>query len=113
MGFVYLAALLLASGCVLLVDRRFRLFFWHNPRRAAAVVGIGTGFFLVWDLVGIGAGIFARGDTEFMTGVLLAPELPVEELFFLAFLCLVTMVLYTGSVRVLDRRAGRAAPEAP
>jgi hypothetical protein len=43
-----------------------------------------------------------------MTGVLLAPELPVEELLFLIFLCWLTMNVYTGAVRLLERRRERA-----
>ena len=41
-----------------------------------------------------------------MTGILLAPELPLEEPLFLAFLCYLTMVLITGIERVLSKRAG-------
>jgi hypothetical protein len=38
-----------------------------------------------------------------MTGLMLAPELPLEELVFLLFLCELTMVLVLGAQRVLDR----------
>ena len=57
-------------------------------------MAIGLVFFLVWDLSGIGLGIFFRGETSFMTGLVIAPELPVEELFFLALLCYLTMNLF-------------------
>ena len=62
----------------------------------------------MWDAFGIGLGVFFRGETPFMTGVLLAPELPVEELLFLIFLCWLTMNVYTGAVRLLERRRERA-----
>jgi len=58
------------------------------------VLVVGVLFFLAWDLCGIGLGIFFRGETLFMTGLLLAPELPVEELFFLTLLCYLTMNLF-------------------
>ena len=35
------------------------------------------------------------------------PELPLEELVFLLFLCELTMVLVLGARRVLDRAEGR------
>jgi lycopene cyclase domain-containing protein len=108
MGFLYLAALAVALTGMVLLDRRFRLFFWNDPRRAAIVLLAGIVFFLVWDLFGIGLGIFFRGSTQFMTGVVVAPELPVEEVFFLTLLCYLTMNLYAAAERVLAARRPRA-----
>ncbi|MFK0004550.1 lycopene cyclase domain-containing protein [Paenarthrobacter sp. NPDC090520] len=105
MGFVYLAALLAGIGCMLLLDHRFRLFFWHDAKAAAIVTAVGLVFLLGWDLAGIGLGIFLRGEGAIATGILLAPELPLEEPVFLLFLVLCTMVLYTGARRILERRA--------
>ena len=39
MGVVYLAALLLSLGCMLLLDWRFRLFFWRDAVSAGTVLG--------------------------------------------------------------------------
>jgi lycopene cyclase domain-containing protein len=94
MPFLYLLALLVALTGMVLLDRRFRLFFWRDARRALIVMVIGLVFFLGWDLAGIGLGIFFRGETSFMTGVQLAPELPVEEPVFLVLLCYLAMNLY-------------------
>ena len=94
MGILYLAALAIALTGMVVLDRRFGLFFWSDARRAAIVLAIGVVFFIVWDLFGIGLGIFFRGETEFMTGLQLAPELPLEELFFLVLLCYLTMNTY-------------------
>lgn len=106
MGAVYLASLLLGIGCMLLLDRRFRLFFWHDAAAAGLVTAAGVGFLLLWDAAGIGAGVFLSGDSAISTGILLAPELPLEEPVFLLFLVLCTMVLYTGAARLI-RRPGR------
>ena len=105
MGALYLLFLLASIGCMILLDHRFRLFFFAAPWRAAAVLGTGLAFFLVWDLFGIGLDIFYRGETRFMLGVELAPHLPLEEAFFLAFLCYLTMVLF-GLLRVLAAHLG-------
>ncbi|MGO4689923.1 lycopene cyclase domain-containing protein [Glaciibacter sp. 2TAF33] len=113
MNFLYLGALLASLGAMVLLDRRYRLFFWAGPGRAVVVLGVGLVFFLAWDLFGIGLGIFRRGETEFMTGLHLAPELPLEELFFLVFLCYLTMNLVTGVYRALGRALGRAPRRAP
>jgi lycopene cyclase domain-containing protein len=94
MGFLYLGALLISLAGMVVLDLRFRLFFAVAPVRAAIVLALGIAFFVVWDLAGIGAGIFFRGNPGLLTGVQVAPELPLEELFFLALLCYLTMNLY-------------------
>lgn len=100
MSYLYLTVLLVSLCCLVLIDRRYRLFFWRAPARAGIVLAVGVAFFLAWDLAGIGLGIFARGGSAYLTGWMLAPELPVEELFFLAFLCYLTMILVTGAGRL-------------
>ena len=94
LGFTYLGALLVSIAGMTVLDRRFSLFYWRDARRATIVLVSGVAFFILWDLAGIGLGIFFRGETTFMTGWLLAPELPVEEFFFLTLLCYLTMNLY-------------------
>lgn len=100
----YLGALLVSIGGMAMIDRRFRLAFWYDARRSAWTVGIGVVGFLVWDLVGLALGIFARGDSPHMTGLLLAPELPVEEAFFLALLCYVGLLAWRWFDRVAAHR---------
>jgi lycopene cyclase domain-containing protein len=109
MGLLYLAALLVALTGMVMLDRRFRLFFWLDARRAAIVLAAGLVFFVAWDLLGIGLGIFFRGETSFMTGLQVAPELPVEELFFLTLLVYVTMNLYGAANRLVENHAGPGA----
>ncbi len=104
MTFLYLAALLVSLGCMAALDCRFRLFIWRSPRRALLTLALGLAFFVAWDAFGIGLQIFARGETSFMSGIVLAPEFPLEELFFLIFLCYLTMVVLTGADRVLTAR---------
>ena len=69
------------------------------------MLAVGLVFFLVWDLQGIRLGIFFRGETSFMTGWQWAPELPLEEPFFLLLLCYLTM-------NVFGFLAGRVAASA-
>ncbi|MFC8039710.1 lycopene cyclase domain-containing protein [Paenarthrobacter sp. NPDC057355] len=107
MGVLYLVSLLLGITCMLLLDHRFRLFFWQDAKAAAIVTAVGLLFFLCWDAAGIGLGIFLRGEGNIATGILLAPELPIEEPVFLLFLTLCTMVLYTGARRFLSRVPGK------
>jgi lycopene cyclase domain-containing protein len=91
---VYLLSLVFVLVCMALTDRRWKLFFWADARRAAVVFGFGFALFLVWDLVALHYELYERGRSELMTGIEVAPELPLEELFFVAFLPYVTMVLH-------------------
>jgi lycopene cyclase domain-containing protein len=112
-GFAYLGALAVALGGLATLDRRLRLVFWADARRAAVCVVVGVVFFLLWDLAGLGLGIFARGESPHMTGLLLAPELPVEELVFLTLLSYNALLAWRGLDRLASRRAARATTTAP
>jgi lycopene cyclase domain-containing protein len=116
MPVLYLLGLLVALTGMVVLDRRFTLFFWRDARRAAVVLVAGIVFFLVWDLFGIGLGVFFRGETSFMTGIQIARELPVEELFFLTLLCYLTMNLAAGVpliTRALRARSDGARAGSP
>lgn len=104
MSLVYLGILVVLLSCMVLVDRRWRLAFWRDARRASIVLVTGLLLLLVVDVIGIALGVFYRAQTWAMTGVLLAPELPLEEPFFLAFLVYLTMNL----VAALGRLPGRS-----
>ena len=98
--------LLVVVACALgvgLVDWRLRLALPLAPGRTLAAVGIGTAFFLVWDAFGIAAGVFVKGDSALLLGIDLAPQLPLEEPFFLAFLSYLALVVWAGALRVLGR----------
>ncbi len=102
--FAYLGALLVSTACMALLDHRFRLVFWCPATgRPAVALGIGVGFFLLWDLAAIASGHYHAGQSAGMTGLMLAPELPVEEIVFITFLSYLTLVLRGLVVQVLDR----------
>lgn len=102
----YALTLLVTTGCMALLDARFGLVLWCDRRRALVALAGGIAFFLLWDVLAISRGFYHRGDSPAMSGVLLAPELPVEELLFITFLCYTTLVLHALVAGVL-RRAGR------
>ena len=107
----YLAAILVSAAGIALLDRRWRLAAWSAPGRTAAAVAIGTAFFLAWDAVGIATGVFVKGDSSAFLGIDLAPHLPLEEVFFLAFLSYLALVLWSAAQRLLDRsRSGDSSP---
>lgn len=102
---IYLLAILASAGGIVALDARWRLAAWAAPGRTLAAVGIGTAFFLVWDAVGIATGVFVKGDSPLYLGIDLAPQLPIEEPFFLAFLCYLALVAWAAALRALRARA--------
>ena len=105
----YLLGLLFSIAGLLLLDRRYRLFYWNDARAALVVSIVGVGALLLTDVAGIALGLFFRGHGEFLTGVLLAPELPLEEPLFLWLLILCAMLAYSGAWRALTARAAAKA----
>lgn len=101
MGSFYLLALLGTIGCMVLCDWRWKLAFFLDTRRATIVSVILVAAFLVWDVLGIATGTFFRGSADYMTGILLGPEMPIEEPIFLFFLVYLLLNLTTGARKVV------------
>ncbi len=105
MSFLYLGALLISLAGIGLLDFRHKLaFFGGAVVRSSVIMVVSVSFFLVWDVVGIATGVFFRGGGPWMTGVLLGPELPLEELFFLMVLTYSTLVSYLWAGKALGAR---------
>ncbi len=92
----YLLILLALIACMGLLDAKYRLFVFAQPVPAIVALLGGTGMFLLWDVLAIDLGIFLHRESPLMTGVMLGDQLPLEEAFFLFFLCYQTMILVTG-----------------
>lgn len=107
LSLVYLTALVISLLGMGLIDRRHRLaLFAGKITQTLVSVGVGVVFFLIWDIVGIAQGVFFRGAGPYQTGILIGPELPLEEVFFLTLLCYVTLLAYLG----FQRRFSRSVP---
>ena len=102
----YLGTLLVALACMALLDHRWRLVLWADLRRAVVVLAVGEALFLVWDLLAVHLGFYRRGGTSLMTGVQIAPDVPLEEAFFVLFLCYSTLVLHRLFARLLFGHSG-------
>ena len=93
-SFFYLFALLISILGLAGIDKRQNLALFRYPLPTLISVAIAVVIFLIWDIVGIALGIFFRGSTIFLSGLLLGPELPLEELFFLVLLSYNTLLAY-------------------
>ena len=104
MQFAYLAGLIFSIIGLGLFDWRFKLGFSTNKKAAALATLLPLVFFLIWDGAGIALGIFFRGETSHLTGILVAPELPIEELFFLFLLNYTTLTIFITVKRIVAKR---------
>jgi lycopene cyclase domain-containing protein len=102
--FAYLAGLIFSIIGLGLFDWKFKLGFSTNRKAALLATLLPLIFFLVWDGAGIALGIFFRGETSHLTGLLIAPELPLEELFFLFLLNYTTLTIFITVKRILAKR---------
>lgn len=99
MMWLYLSGLLFSLAGLTAIDWRHKLAFWYDARRSALTISSAVLTFIVWDLLGIGLGIFYYGGSVLTLPLRLAPEFPVEEIFFLTLLCYVTLLIYRAVER--------------
>ena len=99
MNFIYLGSLLVSLAGLVALDRKHKLAFAKNPKAATIAIAIPYLLFVIWDAAGIALGIFFKGQSQFLTGIMIAPEFPLEELFFLALLCYTTLIASTWFAR--------------
>jgi len=94
MQWFYLVGLVIAISCLVLIDRRFKLAFFHNFKRTALTLAISIWLFIVWDIFGIKLGIFFHGGSAYTLPYRIIPEFPIEEVFFLFLLTYVALLIY-------------------
>lgn len=96
MSLIYLLGLLIGITGMAIIDHRFKLAFWYDKRRTLLTIGTAVAIFIIWDILGIAFGIFSHGQSAFSLPFTIAPEFPIEELFFLTLLCYCTLVIFRG-----------------
>lgn len=92
---LYLALLVFVLVCFGALDYKYKLVFFKDKIRAITVYAVSLFIFIIWDVLGIVLNIFFIGDTEFLTGILLGHEFPIEEIFFLTVLIYNPLIIYT------------------
>ena len=94
MQWFYLIGLVIAISCLVLIDRKFKLAFFHNFKRTALTLAISIWLFIVWDIFGIKLGIFFHGGSAYTLPYRIIPEFPIEEVFFLFLLTYIALLIY-------------------
>jgi len=93
----YLIALLVAIGGLAIIDARYKLAFWYQPIRTVKVLVVAMAVFIVWDALGILFRVFYHGNSAYSLTFVIAPQFPLEELFFLFLLNYTTLLIYRGT----------------
>ncbi|MEH6622749.1 MULTISPECIES: lycopene cyclase domain-containing protein [Dietzia] len=106
-GLAYLAVQVISFAGILVIDHRWKLAAFRAPAATALSVTAAVALLLTWDVLGVRSGVFFRGQTDFMTGLLVAPEIPLEEVVFLAFLSHLALVCATGVVTAVEHVSRR------
>lgn len=98
-SFYYLAGLLFSIVGLGLLDWRYKIAFFKNRKAASVATLIPLILFVIWDAAGISLGIFFRGQTSHLSGIMLAPEFPLEEIFFLFLLNYSALTIFSVFTR--------------
>ncbi|MGN7226744.1 lycopene cyclase domain-containing protein [Dietzia maris] len=106
-GLAYLAVQVISFAGIIVIDHRWKLAAFRAPAATALAVTAAVALLLTWDVLGVRSGVFFRGQTDFMTGLLVAPEIPLEEVVFLAFLSHLALVCATGVVTAIEHVSKR------
>lgn len=96
MHFFYILGVCIGISGLAIIDHRYKLAFWHNGRQTLKTIGTAMGVFIVWDVLGIILGIFFHGQSSYSLPFTIAPEFPLEELFFLFLLTYSALIIYRG-----------------
>jgi len=92
--YVYLLLLVVSIFGLNLADYRYKLAFYVDRKRTLLTIVISVIFFLIWDILGIIFDIFFIGESRYITGIEVLPEVPIEELFFLTLLCYTILLVW-------------------
>jgi lycopene cyclase domain-containing protein len=102
--------LLVMAACALItlpLEFAFRARVYRRPRRLLAALAVPIAIFVVWDVVAIARGHWDY-DPAYVTGWIIPPNLPVEELVFFVVIPICALLTYEAVSWILGRRA---APE--
>ena len=99
----YLLLLLMAIGCLGLLDRRFKLAYFYDRKRTVMTLMGAVLVFIAWDVLGIHLEIFRIGTSPYISGVQLGREFPLEEVFFLVLLTYNALLLWRAGDRLWPR----------
>lgn len=92
----YLLGLVVAITGIAIIDWRYKLAFWHDSKRTIFTVLTAMLIFTLWDFLNIFLEIFRHGKSPYQLAFTLAPQFPIEEVFFLILLSYCALVIYNG-----------------
>ena len=100
LAFSYISILVVSIIGLLVIDYQYKLAFFYDKTAAIVTIACSVLLFTIWDVLGIYFGVFFTGPSKYTIDLLLIPEFPIEEVFFLVLLSYVTLILY----RIFERK---------
>jgi len=99
MSVIYLISIIVTIISLGLIDWRYRLCFFKKPKATSIAILAVMAILLIWDFIGIDAGIFFSGQSEFMTGIYIARDVPIEELGLLFVIAYIPLIVHSLTSR--------------
>lgn len=100
MAGLYLGLLVFSIIGTTIIDARWKIALFDDPRRTILVLACSVAFFISWDISGIASGVFFKGESDLLIGWDIATEIPIEEVLFLTLLSHCAVLAF----RLVDRR---------
>lgn len=97
---LYLFLLLTSLSCLLFIDKRWKIAWYNSAQKTKRTILIGIIVFALWDVAGITLDIFFTGSKQYISGIFIAPDFPIEEIFFLTLLMYTALLTY----KLLERK---------
>ena len=91
---VYGLSLLGAIFCLGLIDYKHKYAWFKDRRRTLVTIIPAVVMFVLWDVAGIRLHVFASHSDTYRSGLLLGPNFPVEEIFFLTLLTYTALIIW-------------------
>lgn len=100
MSSYYLLFLIFSLSGLTILDYRFKLVWFDDWRRAIVALLPVYLLLVAWDLFGIAFKIFYMGQSKYMLGFEVLPNVPPEEFFFLGLLVYLPLLLWRFMTKV-------------
>lgn len=96
-SYLYLLLLVVSLTGLFTIDHRWKLVYFAHKKATLLSLLAGVVFFSLWDIAGVMLDIFFIGQTKYLSGLTLAPDFPLEELFFLLLLSYNALIVWAGA----------------
>lgn len=106
--FFYLGILCLGILGLIILDYKYKLAFFCDPKSSIFAILPVMLLLLLADMVGVAQNIFFTYTDYVSNWYIASQNLPVEELIFLLLLCYITLIVYRIANRLVKKHSIKA-----